>query len=659
MSYRSRLVDRLMAHDPALSRVRMGARVTLTILSTVTILIGVHLYLMPLPPISYALAIILSIESGVAIRDRTANAQLATRAMGCCASLLSVSVAIALQDHRVLSDLTFLVVIFAATLARVYGQRGFAIGMFAFTSYFLTGYLKPSFAELPLAALGPLCTLMIGHLIRRFLILDDWRRDLLQAMIAIEGRVDDILLGLAVLSKATASPSADPRELRHLEERMKDVVLMATGLLPRRPEGTDGGDDPVTALAMTIFETHLAAESAIIRSLESPPPFLLVHAIIEQDETLAEKIAKGPSVVSSPRRAASVDAVMWLQRCRKALVAAIGKAQQTHFQGLDSAAPAASPKPDFSWSNPTVRAAVQITIASSIAMVFGLMLSRDRWFWAVLTAYLVFNNTKSRGDQAIRAVQRSVGTLLGVIIGLGVATLLAGHVVASVALATICAFLAFYFLQVSYAILSFFVTIVLCLVYGLIGQLTFDLLLLRVEETLIGSVVGAAVAFFVFPAPTRANVDLALARWYDVLRQLLQAIRNGDGRWQVIDLSTRLDAAYRELTVAARPLGSSWTIVTKPGHIRQTLSIFLAASFWGRNFAHEAVLRAGPPDEEAMKSIDRALAALDEAAALGAECFLQPRFASAPAHRHAAGNSGAEKAGAEMIASLLERLVQR
>jgi len=61
MTRRLAVFDWLLAHDPALSRLRMGGRVTLTILLSVGILIGFHLVVTPLPPIAYGLAIILSI----------------------------------------------------------------------------------------------------------------------------------------------------------------------------------------------------------------------------------------------------------------------------------------------------------------------------------------------------------------------------------------------------------------------------------------------------------------------------------------------------------------------------------------------------------------------------------------------------------------------
>ncbi|MGK6313565.1 FUSC family protein [Neorhizobium sp. DT-125] len=653
----AKIRDWLLASDPALSRFRMAGRVTLTVVATVACLAVIHLAGLALPSIAYGLAIILSIEGGVAVRDRLPAEQLKTRLIGGVVSLSCVGLAAALEDYRYISDPMFLVVILCAAVGRVYGPRGFAVGMFAFTSYFMGAYLRPGLADLPLGAIGPALAVVTGHLVRTYVLPDDWRRDLLQSLVAIQGRVGDILMRLAVLSSAGSSTEADRRELRQLEERLKDVVLMAEGFLPRPPEGAiEPENEPVTALAMAIFYVHLAAESAIVLSLEAPPPFVLVHALIEDDLDMAEKIAASAAVADDERMSESARALVWLQKARVALAMAIEEGRAAGFRTIDGAAPTPAAKPDFSLKNPQIRAAIQITVASAVAMAFGLMLSRDRWFWAVLTAFLIFTNTKSRGDAAMRALQRSIGTLAGIASGLMLATLIGPQPVISVPLVALCIFLGFYFLQVSYAAMTFFISIVLCLIYGLIGSLTLDLLWLRIEETLIGAIAGTVVAFLVFPAPTRSTLDQALGRWFDGLRQLLAAVKEGKGGFEVIELSRKLDAAYREVTVAARPLGTSWSVVTRPGHVRQTLAIFLGATYWARIFARNAVEAGRKPEGEVLAALEETLQNIDALAPRGSECFSVKRDLGRAAGRHLPIFKHGTRIGVEMIGSMLSRL---
>lgn len=650
------IIDWLLAQDPAFSRLRMGARVTLTMLVSVGLLIAFHVLVTALPPIAFGLAIILSIEGGVAVRDRKPRDQMITRLLGCLASLAAVGVAALLEDNRYVSDVVFLGVILLATLARVYGPRGFAIGMFAFTSYFIGAYLRPSITDLPLAALGPIVAVAIGHAVRTFLITDDRKRDLLQSLIGIQGRVNAILIKLAVLSAAREWSPADRRELQHLEERLKDVAMTAEGFLPRPTDGAiDAAQEKVTAMATAIFDVHLAAEGAIVIGLESLPPFPLVHAVLEQDSETVEGFATlhtGDTPADE-----SVRALTWLHTSRLALSAMIEEGRRDQFRSLQEEmdkAPTAAPI-DFSLKNPVVRAALQITIASAIAMVGGLMLSRDRWFWAVLTAFLVFTNAKSRGDAALRAVQRSIGTLLGIAMGLVLATLLGGHALWLTVFATLGVFFAFYSLQVSYAVMTFFVSITLCLVYGLIGTLTTEILILRVEETLIGAVAGTLVSFLVFPASTRSTLDTALDRWYKALRALLVAARDGQGGFRMVELSSDLDAAYREVTTAARPLGTSWSIVTKPGKIRQTLAIFLASTYWARTFARSHVVPVESSDEM-RTAIDAAITRLDAASVRRSECFFAEMQERPQPSRHLPVFKDGARLGVDMVAAMLDRL---
>ena len=63
----------------------------------------------------------------------------------------------------------------------------------------------------------------------------------------------------------------------------------------------------------------------------------------------------------------------------------------------------------------------------------------------------------------------------------------------------VCLFCAFYFMQVTQSLMAFWITTMLALLYGLLGQFSFDVLVLRIEETAIGAIIGVAVAILVLP----------------------------------------------------------------------------------------------------------------------------------------------------------------
>ncbi len=648
--------DWLLANDPALSRLRMGLRVTLTIILSFLVLLAIHMFILPLPTAAFGLGIVLSIEGGVAVRDKGNSRQLVTRLFGCVASLAVVGIAAGLEDRRFLSDLVFLAVIALASAGRVFGPRGFAIGMFAFTSYFMGAYFRPPLAELPEVTIGPLVSVLVGHLVRAVLLPDDWRRDLLRSLESVRGRINQILFKLAAIAGGAEIGEADRQELRQLEDRLKEVVLMAETFIPRPPAGVfDGAADPAAELAIRLFDAHLAAESAIVLSFQSPPPFALVHAVIEADAAELARFEGMAEAIDDRPQGETVRALLWLGEARQQLTQAIGEGQASGFSEIDAVKDTArSPAIDFSFANPLLRSALQITIASAIAMSFGLLLSRERWFWAVLASFLVFTNTNSRGDTAMRALSRSLGTVFGIAIGLVLATLLSGEPDIAIPVAVVCIFLAFYFLQVSYATMTFFISIVLCLVYGMTGVLTLDLLKLRIGETMIGAAAGTAVAFIVFPTRTRGALDSALARWFQALRDLLGALGEGKSSFELMALSQKIDGCYRDVTVAARPLGSSWSVVTRPGQIRQTLAIFLSCTYWARILAKSYEAPAAADTLNRLIAADLAL--IDEAAPRGSSCFLIKRKASGTTGRHLPLSREGARLGLEMIGSALERL---
>ncbi|WP_132956394.1 FUSC family protein [Rhizobium sp. BK251] len=647
--------DWLLANDPALSRLRMAVRVTLAIVIAFLILLAIHMVIVPLPMAAFGLGIVLSIEGGVAVRDKGSTPQLVTRLFGCLVSLAVVALAAVLEDYRFASDFVFLVVIFFASLARVFGPRGFAIGMFAFSSYFIGAYFRPNLSELPLLAIGPVISALVGHVVRAVLLGDNWRKDLLRSLESVRGRINQILFKLRMIAADGMVEESERHELRQLEERLKDAVMMAESFIPRPRGGVfDAASDPAAEFAVGLFDAHLAAESAIVLSIQSPPPVALVDAVVESDDKALAAYEAALEGLEERPHTETAWALINLGKARSELSRVIALGQASGFAGIAGSVVAdAPPKIDFSLANPVVRSTLQITLAATIAMIGGLALSRDRWFWAVLTSFLVFTNTNSRGDTAIKALQRSLGTAFGIAIGLGLATLLSAHLVLAVAVCVVCIFLAFYFLQTSYATMTFFISIVLCLVYGMTGVLTLELLGLRIEETLIGAVAGAGVSFFLFPSRTRGALDEALKNWFDALEGLLVAARNGKPNTELVMQSQKLEAAYRAVTVAARPFGSFWSVVTRPGHIRQTLAIFLGITYWARLLARSHVhAEAGELQHAFGEDIEQ----IKMAAGRGSDCFFVERKAAKSVPRHLPVSREGSKLAVEMIGSLLARL---
>src|ERR1700743_243350 len=155
---------------------------------------------------------------------------------------------------------------------------------------------------------------------------------------------------------------------------------------------------------------------------------------------------------------------------------------------------------------PFTRQALQVAVAAALAIVVGETVSPSHWYWAAIAAFVIFAGTHSWAETLRKGWQRLLGTVLGVPSGVLVATLVSGNTIASLVMIFVCLFCAFYFMKVTYSLMTFWISTMLALMYGLLGEFTFGLLLLRIEETAVGAVLGIAAAMLVLPINTRANI---------------------------------------------------------------------------------------------------------------------------------------------------------
>ncbi|MFI9627953.1 FUSC family protein [Streptomyces sp. NPDC052042] len=176
------------------------------------------------------------------------------------------------------------------------------------------------------------------------------------------------------------------------------------------------------------------------------------------------------------------------------------------------AAAAPAPLPGRGLARVTTRQAVQATAGGAVALAAGQLLSEQRWYWAVGAAWWVFVNTTSRGETLVRGFRRVLGTLIGVPLGLAVVVPLHGAAVPSAVVVALGVFGIFYTAAVSYTWMMLSVTVMAGALYGLLGVLGPDLLLLRVTETAAGALGAALAVLLVLPVTTHATTDAWIQR---------------------------------------------------------------------------------------------------------------------------------------------------
>ncbi|MFI8941885.1 FUSC family protein [Streptomyces syringium] len=163
-------------------------------------------------------------------------------------------------------------------------------------------------------------------------------------------------------------------------------------------------------------------------------------------------------------------------------------------------------------ARPTTRQAFQATFACGLALAVGQLVSDERWYWAVGTAWWIFVNTASRGETLVRGFRRVVGTVTGIGVGLLVAVPLHGAPAPTAVLVAVCVFGIFYTAAPSYSWMMFFVTVMAGLLYGLLGVLHPGLLALRFEQTAVGAFGAALAVAVILPVTTHAATDAWIQR---------------------------------------------------------------------------------------------------------------------------------------------------
>lgn len=203
---------------------------------------------------------------------------------------------------------------------------------------------------------------------------------------------------------------------------------------------------------------------------------------------------------------------------------------------------------------PEVRAAIQITLASALAIVVGDALDPQRFYWAPLAALLCFMGANTAAEQVIKGLNRVVGTIAGIVVGYAIVVGLRPHGLLIGAMMLIFLFLGLYLLRVSYLFMAFGVTVALSLLYSALSELTAQLLVIRLEETMAGAASAIVVALVVVPLSSRRVFDFAVVRFVNDGGRYIAALADRVPPGDLVDLARRVDADFQTLRTVGRSM---------------------------------------------------------------------------------------------------------
>jgi uncharacterized membrane protein YccC len=169
-------------------------------------------------------------------------------------------------------------------------------------------------------------------------------------------------------------------------------------------------------------------------------------------------------------------------------------------------------------------------------------------------------------------------------------------------------------MTVTYSLMTFWITTMLALMYGLLGQFSFGVLMLRIEETAIGAVIGAAVAILVLPTNARTTIRNDARAFLTALEALIEVstatMFGEDETGSPTEQARELDRKLQQFRVSAKPLLAGVAGIAGRRNVRRGLRLFTACDHFGRSLAISAERYQIPPGSQ--EFADAFLSAADQ-----------------------------------------------
>ncbi|WP_412475443.1 FUSC family protein [Gordonia sp. LUNF6] len=573
-----------------------------------------------------AVGAFLAMQAGLSVRDATAPARVVTTALLVIPVVGGLAGTTLLAHNRYVEIAAFVVIGGVATWMRRFGPRWSAVGMIAFFSSFFALFLRPTVDDL-----GPLLLIGVGAvaaslIVKSTMLLHAPDRSLRLLMRQFRGAGD------AAVRAAEGSVGRPRATLQARLDRLGDVAMAITDWQSRYDTAARTG---LTAHELTrlVFDARTDLVQACLHLAQVPEPnadreltALLdaMHRVLDTDLPASERSA------ASARARRTLEAVDpdVPGRFAVALLARAVESQVALREALESPHPAATAEPDTDVSSdeptdaepavardaeiaeapdagggphrfwrewtPTTRMAVQVMLAATLATVAGEAISASRWYWSVLTAFLVFVGVNTRAAILTRAYRRVIGTVCGVFVGFGFGIAVDGAELPLMLLCAVSVFCMVYLGPLNYAVMAFFVTVLLSSMYGLLGILNRHILELRLEETLTGAVIGVACAFLIFSSSSRPELITRIRAYFASLEEVLT--RSGDvlidhgPTTAVLDAAHRLDTDHRELETFVSSMAVSFAGGQRRTLRRSATALLKNAGVHADRLAQESVI---------------------------------------------------------------------
>lgn len=581
------LRDVLATNDQGLLRLQLSLRGTLSVfLTTLAAVAAAHVG--QFSPVECASGITFSMMAPFLMREPTRRQRQSTLLFLLLPAMGATVATTLLHGYGILGDSLFLVLVFLCFLLGPRSPRGIGMGLIAVITTYVGLYLELPRSTLPLQLASQVIAVPIIALACFVIVPMDAAATLRRSIAAVQARAAQVIRQARMLD---ATDHAAARRLRRAVMRLNESALAADDQLAFFEPGAAG------TVRSRLVDVELWA-SRLTNQIQITPPTRRLAARLRLH---ARRIERGGRYSTAPGQYETGTLLSVLVGLGQA-VYALGRAVDDQRMA-PPAAPQAPVRGPLAW-----RLATRVTIAAALAMAGGMALSPQRWFWAVITVYVVFLNVRSRGETIYKGVQRLIGTIFGIASGLVIATAFSGDGTLETITLLLSIFGMYYTFLSSYTLGIFFVTVMLGLLYGMLGAPLEAVLVLRLEETAIGAAAAIFVAAFILPEPTRVQIrrsgQSVLAALAAAMRASAQTLQGDKSAAPTISMR-QVDRSVADLKLALAPLTATRMIMRRPT-IERPLSALLDCVNWARVVAAEAhTLADAAPIDRLMEAARR------------------------------------------------------
>jgi uncharacterized membrane protein YccC len=581
--------------------------------------------------ISMLLAGMVALQAAFVVQERTAPRQLAFSLFLPVPMTVALVLGLLLGPYRVPSLVYLVAAMAVGVYLRRFGPRGSGTGMVLFFGAFLGFFLH---SELTLRDAGWVAAVLwigvLASLLVRFTLFPPVpERALARMRRTHEARARR----LVALSAGVLGDTDEPRIRRQEERIRRQLVRFTETRLMLEAQLAESRPGTASVEAQQLFDAELAlsnsarfapalvradapptvrraAAAALSALLVDPPAVTRAVAALRtvpagelQADVLVSRLAASVEFYgeihhrlgrpSSPEEAAAGDtftpAVELVNGWLPGSVPVSAEASTTPGRGLLDRVP----------MPPYLRTTIQIAVAGTLAVAVGDAVSGTRLYFAVLAVFLSFLMASNSGEQQRRALFRTGGTAIGIVVGDLLVHLTGGHVWSTLAIVLVAMFLGVYLIRLNYMFLVVAITVTISQLYVQIDIFSWQLLLLRLTETAIGSAAVIVTVLVLLPLRPQRVLTTGLRLWVTALRRLVQAVLGRlDGEHEPLrPLIEAVDVAYAELVATAAPL--RWTTLgRRSSQLTEVLSDGSAARQYARSLA--ASVERAEADGEAL-----------------------------------------------------------